>query len=61
VVELLRCRVSESLIPTPLVYDFIYEGLLEHQFRIAPEQYAAVAEDSGQVWKPATKRWSLMR
>ncbi len=32
----------------------VYEGLLEHQFRIAPEQYAAVAEDSGQVWKPAT-------
>ena len=33
----------------------IYEGLLEHQFRIAPEQYAAVAEDGGQVWKPATE------
>ncbi len=32
----------------------VYEGLLEHQFRIAPEQYAAVAEDGGQVWKPAT-------
>jgi type I restriction-modification system DNA methylase subunit len=32
----------------------IYEGLLEHEFRIAPEQYAAVAEDGGQVWKPAT-------
>ncbi|MFC6717949.1 Eco57I restriction-modification methylase domain-containing protein [Natrialbaceae archaeon GCM10025810] len=32
----------------------VYEGLLEHQFRIAPEDYAAVAEDSGQVWKPAT-------
>jgi hypothetical protein len=29
--------------------------LLEHQFRIAPEQYAAVAEDGGQVWKPATE------
>ena len=33
----------------------IYEGLLEHEFRIAPEQYAAVSEDGGQVWKPATK------
>ena len=33
----------------------VYEGLLEHQFRIAPEQYAAVAEDDGQVWKPATE------
>jgi hypothetical protein len=33
----------------------VYEGLLEHQFRIAPEDYAAVAEDSGQVWKPATE------
>ena len=32
----------------------IYEGLLEHEFRIAPEQYAAVADDGGQVWKPAT-------
>ncbi len=32
----------------------IYEGLLEHEFRIAPEQYAAVSEDGGQVWKPAT-------
>ncbi|PSQ39440.1 restriction endonuclease [Halobacteriales archaeon QS_9_68_42] len=32
----------------------VYEGLLEHQFRIAPEQYAAVAEDDGQVWKPVT-------
>ena len=32
----------------------VYEGLLEHQFRIAPEQYAAVAEDGSQVWKPAT-------
>ncbi|WP_229770548.1 Eco57I restriction-modification methylase domain-containing protein [Halorhabdus sp. CBA1104] len=31
----------------------VYEGLLEHQFKIAPEQYAAVAEDGGQVWKPA--------
>ncbi|SHG77724.1 Eco57I restriction-modification methylase domain-containing protein [Halobaculum gomorrense] len=29
----------------------IYEGLLEHEFRIAPEDYAAVAEDGGQVWK----------
>ena len=33
----------------------IYEGLLEHEFRIAPEQYAAVAEDGGQVWRPATE------
>ncbi|QCW03724.1 Eco57I restriction-modification methylase domain-containing protein [Natrinema pallidum] len=33
----------------------VYEGLLEHQFRIAPEAYAAVAEDGGQVWKPATE------
>jgi len=33
----------------------VYEGLLEHQFRIAPEQYAAVAEDGGQVWEPATE------
>ncbi|RLM32578.1 Eco57I restriction-modification methylase domain-containing protein [Haloarcula sp. Atlit-120R] len=33
----------------------IYEGLLEHEFRIAPAQYAAVAEDGGQVWKPATE------
>ncbi|MFC7130554.1 Eco57I restriction-modification methylase domain-containing protein [Haloferax chudinovii] len=33
----------------------IYEGLLEHEFRIAPEQFAAVTEGGGQVWKPATK------
>ncbi|WP_158057951.1 Eco57I restriction-modification methylase domain-containing protein [Halorussus halophilus] len=33
----------------------IYEGLLEHEFRIAPEQYAAVSDDGGQVWKPATE------
>ncbi|WP_207590492.1 Eco57I restriction-modification methylase domain-containing protein [Halomontanus rarus] len=33
----------------------VYEGLLEHQFRIAPTEYAAVAEDGGQVWKPATE------
>ncbi|QSG15199.1 Type II restriction enzyme, methylase subunit [Halapricum desulfuricans] len=33
----------------------VYEGLLEHDFRIAPEQYAAVAEDGAQVWKPATE------
>jgi type I restriction-modification system DNA methylase subunit len=33
----------------------VYEGLLEHQFRIAGEQYAAVAEDGGQVWRPATE------
>ncbi len=32
----------------------IYEGLLEHEFRIAPEEgMAAVAADGGQVWKPA--------
>jgi len=31
------------------------EGLLEHQFRIAPEDYAAVTEDGGQVWKPTTE------
>nr|WP_318247898.1 N-6 DNA methylase [Saliphagus infecundisoli] len=33
----------------------VYEGLLEHQFRIAPEQYVAVAEDGSQVWKQATE------
>ncbi|GAB7011978.1 Eco57I restriction-modification methylase domain-containing protein [Halolamina salina] len=33
----------------------IYEGLLEHEFRIAPEDYAAVGADGGQVWKPATE------
>jgi type I restriction-modification system DNA methylase subunit len=33
----------------------IYEGLLEHEFRIAPEQYAAVSEDGRQVWQPATE------
>ena len=33
----------------------VYEGLLEHEFRIAPEQYAAVAEDGAQVWQPATE------
>ncbi|GGL21698.1 hypothetical protein GCM10009037_01260 [Halarchaeum grantii] len=33
----------------------IYEGLLEHEFRIAPDEYAAVSEDGGQVWKPATE------
>ena len=32
----------------------VYEGLLEHQFRIASEDCAAVAEDGSQVWKPAT-------
>jgi type I restriction-modification system DNA methylase subunit len=31
----------------------VYEGLLEHHFKIAPEEYAAVAEDGGQVWKSA--------
>ena len=30
----------------------IYEGLLEHEFRIAPDEgMAAVSEDGGQVWK----------
>ncbi|OYR73485.1 Eco57I restriction-modification methylase domain-containing protein [Halorubrum ezzemoulense] len=34
----------------------IYEGLLEHEFRIADaEGVAAVSEDSGQVWKPASE------
>lgn len=33
----------------------IYEGLLEHEFRIAPEDYAAVKEDEAEVWKPATE------
>lgn len=33
----------------------IYEGLLEHEFAIAPEDYAAVSEDGGEVWKPATE------
>ncbi|MFP8954997.1 Eco57I restriction-modification methylase domain-containing protein [Natrialbaceae archaeon A-arb3/5] len=33
----------------------VYEGLLEHQFRIAPEAYAAVSADGGQVWEPATE------
>ncbi|WP_363467516.1 Eco57I restriction-modification methylase domain-containing protein [Halogeometricum borinquense] len=33
----------------------IYEGLLEHEFRIAPTQYAAVSEDGEQVWKDATE------
>jgi len=33
----------------------VYEGLLEHQFRIAPEEYAAVEEDGSQVWRPATE------
>ncbi|AWB27713.1 Eco57I restriction-modification methylase domain-containing protein [Halococcoides cellulosivorans] len=33
----------------------VYEGLLEHHFRIAPEQYAAVAADGGQVWEPASE------
>jgi N-6 DNA Methylase./Eco57I restriction endonuclease. len=33
----------------------IYEGLLEHEFRIVPEQYAAVAEDGGEVWRSATE------
>jgi len=34
----------------------IYEGLLEHEFRIAGEEgVAAVSEDGGQVWKPASE------
>nr|WP_245781296.1 N-6 DNA methylase [Halopelagius inordinatus] len=33
----------------------IYEGLLEHEFRIAPTHYAAVSEDGGQVWKDASE------
>ncbi|EMA67590.1 putative restriction/modification enzyme [Halorubrum aidingense JCM 13560] len=34
----------------------IYEGLLEHEFRIADaEGVAAVSEDGGQVWKPASE------
>lgn len=33
----------------------VYEGLLEHQFRVAPEHYAAITEDEGQVWKSATE------
>ena len=34
----------------------IYEGLLEHEFRIADaEGVAAVAADGGQVWKPASE------
>ncbi|GAA0455040.1 BREX-1 system adenine-specific DNA-methyltransferase PglX [Halococcus dombrowskii] len=31
----------------------IYEGLLEHEFAVAPAAQAAVAGDGGQVWKPA--------
>ena len=33
----------------------IYEGLLEHEFAIAPEGYAAVAAEGGQEWKPASE------
>ena len=34
----------------------IYEGLLEHEFRIADaEGVAAVSEDGGQIWKPASE------
>ncbi|WP_018257961.1 Eco57I restriction-modification methylase domain-containing protein [Halomicrobium katesii] len=33
----------------------IYEGLLEHEFRIASETYAAVSADGGQVWKPGSE------
>jgi hypothetical protein len=32
----------------------IYEGLLEHQFTIAEQSMAAVREDGGQTWVPAT-------
>ena len=31
----------------------IYEGLLEHEFAVAPEAYAAVAAEDGQEWQPA--------
>ncbi|EMA38925.1 putative restriction/modification enzyme [Halococcus morrhuae DSM 1307] len=31
----------------------IYEGLLEHEFAVAPEAQAAIAGDGGQIWKPA--------
>jgi hypothetical protein len=31
----------------------IYEGLLEHEFAVAPEAQAAVAENGGEVWKSA--------
>jgi type I restriction-modification system DNA methylase subunit len=33
----------------------IYEGLLEHQFNIAPGQMAAVNEDGAQTWKPVSE------
>lgn len=33
----------------------VYEGLLEHQFRIASEKYAAIKEDEEQVWKPVSE------
>lgn len=33
----------------------IYEGLLEHRFRIASEDMAAVEEDGAQEWMPATE------
>ncbi|PSQ30794.1 restriction endonuclease, partial [Halobacteriales archaeon SW_6_65_46] len=33
----------------------IYEGLLEHEFRLADEPLAAVADDGGQTWKPASE------
>lgn len=33
----------------------VYEGLLEHQFRIADEEMAAISDDGGQVWKSATE------
>ena len=32
----------------------IYEGLLEHRFEVASEPLVAVADDDGQVWRPAT-------
>ena len=31
----------------------IYEGLLEHEFAVAPKAQAAVAENGGEVWKSA--------
>ncbi len=48
-------RVGRLRRPRYAASGSVYEGLLEHQFRIAPEAYAAVAADGGQVWKPATE------
>ncbi|SFS09888.1 N-6 DNA Methylase [Halomicrobium zhouii] len=33
----------------------VYEGLLEHQFKIAEEKMVAISEDGGQVWKTAAE------